>query len=265
MKIILANQFKNESKRLKEWLLYHKFLGVNDFILVNDHSTDNSKEIIKNIPDITVHLLDSKLKEHTSFKSSEDTEKYMGGGVPQIIFENFINIHDYCLKTYGKNVYLGFFDVDEFIYFNYKEYSFLQIIKKYLNENAVLSLDNFDVDSDRFDLNKGWVTQQTTRSMDFLNKKTTYRANTVKSFQNLNYNNLNVFKELLETPGCHIGTYIHGGGVKQNYVSYADNNELGFLHYRKPMYELHKNKHLCNKDYEMVKQISNEALKYINQ
>ena len=42
MNIVLANQFKNEQNRLKEWLAYYKELKICDFILVDDHSSDNS-------------------------------------------------------------------------------------------------------------------------------------------------------------------------------------------------------------------------------
>ena len=47
--MIIITQFKNEEKRLKEWIEHHYWLGFNQFILYDDNSTDNSIDVIKNL------------------------------------------------------------------------------------------------------------------------------------------------------------------------------------------------------------------------
>lgn len=264
MKIILANQFKNEQLRLKEWLLYNKALGITDFILVDDYSTDESVNIIKNIKDITVHILPS-MAEKTGYSGSVDTNVYAGiSHLAQNMVMNYKQIHKYCLNTYGKEVYLGFFDVDEFIFYKeYKSKPLTSIIQENIKDNPVLCFGSLEVNSDLFDLNKSeWITQQTTTAMSFQSKFEGTRKDTVKAFQNLSYNNLNIFYKTSERLYGH---HIHSGGVPSDLCSFARLEDCAFLHYRQPIYHPEINKKLCNTSYGIVKEISNKALEYINQ
>lgn len=263
MKIVLANQFKNEQRRLKEWLLYNKALGVTDFILVDDYSTDESVKIIKSIKGITVHILPS-LTEKTGYSGSADTNVYAGiSHLAQNIVKNYKQIHKYCLDVYGKNVYLGFFDVDEFIF--YKDYgtkSLLSVIQENIKDKPVMCLGSLEVNSDMFSLSKDeWLTQQTTTAMSFESKFQGTRKDTVKSFQNLSYNNLSVFYKTSERLYGH---HVHSGGVPPELCSFTPLETCAFLHYRMPIYHPEINKILCNTSYETVKQISTDAMKSEN-
>jgi hypothetical protein len=75
MKIILTNQFKNESLRIVEWLEYYRDRGIEDFILINDNSTDDSVQKINSVPNVSVTIISSDLPE-VNFFSSDQTEKY---------------------------------------------------------------------------------------------------------------------------------------------------------------------------------------------
>lgn len=75
MRIILANQFKNESLRIVEWLEYHRDRGIHDFILVDDHSTDDSVQKIQSVKGISAKILSSELPP-LEFLNSQDTEAY---------------------------------------------------------------------------------------------------------------------------------------------------------------------------------------------
>lgn len=262
MNIVLCNQFKNESLRLKEWLLYNKQLGINDFILIDDHSTDNSVKVIKSIKGINVHILQSQT-EKLDYESSKDTDVYAGiSSLAKNIIQNFKIAHNYCLQKYGTNTYLGFFDVDEFIFYkNYESVKLVNLIEKLIQDKPVLSVGSLEVDSNLFQVTGEWVTQQTTKAVSFDNKKISTRADTVKSFQNLNYPDLSIF---YKSPINLYGYHIHYGGVSPSECSFSPLEECAFLHYRKPMYHPHINAKLCVADYKQVKQISTQAKQYLN-
>lgn len=258
MKIVLANQFRNESKRLKEWLIYNKQLGIKDFILINDNSTDESLSVINSIKEIKVHVLNSE-RSNTKYYNSTDTNKYAGdSNLAESMIFNFKKAHEFCLETYGRNTYLGFFDVDEFIFFEkYKNKNLNEIL--YLGKDfPSICLDSFEVNSDLFEINEKWVTQQTTVGISYENKNESSRKGVVKSFQNLNYSDINVFyKSELHMYGYHI----HYGGVEPQNCFYMNSKICGFLHYRKPMYHEEINKVLCTQNFYLVKQISDDAFK----
>lgn len=262
MKIVLCNQFKNESARLKEWLLYNKFLGISDFILIDDHSTDNSIEIIHSIKNINVHILKSQT-QNLGYVNSNDTNSYAGNSdLAKNIIQNFKTAHSYCLSNYGKNTYLGFFDVDEFIFYkDYENIKITKIIESLIQDKPILCLGSLEVNSDLFSLESDeWVTQQSTNAISFENKKISTRAETVKSFQNLNYHDLSIF---YKPPIKMYGYHIHYGGGLPSECAYAPLESFAFLHYRKPMYNPEINKKLCVQNYDIVKNISKKAKKEI--
>jgi hypothetical protein len=243
MKIVLCNQFKN------------------DFILIDDYSKDNSIEIIKSIKDINVHILKATTPE-TSFENSKDTNAYAGiSSLAVNIIKNFQRAHKFCLEIYGNDVYLGFFDVDEFLFYpEYPNKKIIEIIDNNFDNKPVLCVGSLEVDSDLFDLNKEWITQQTTRGMSFKTKFEGTRRETVKSFQNLKYNDLSIFYNI---PIHLYGHHIHHGGVEPKNCNFLPLETCAFLHFRKPMYDPDINRKLCNTNYELVKQISDEAIKEI--
>jgi len=255
MKIILANQFKNEEKRIQEWILYHKSLGIKDFCLVNDYSTDKSIELIKSIHDVNVDILNSDCPELLYFKNSEMTEIYKGNVLlAHNIITNFKKIHNFCLNKYGENIIIGYFDVDEFIFSN-SNYDVIETILKNIKDWPVLSLHSLEVDSTKFTLNS-WVTLQTTKAMSEKSKFKSTRATTKKSFQNLSLrslcNNFNYYN-------LEIGSYIHNGGVPEDKTYTIPINELAFLHYRNPVYDPEINIPLCDTEYPIVTKIAKKA------
>lgn len=54
--LAIASMFRNEASYLKEWIEYHRMVGVSHFWLYNDNSTDNWKEILQ--PYIDVGLVE---------------------------------------------------------------------------------------------------------------------------------------------------------------------------------------------------------------
>jgi len=258
MKIILANQFKNESLRIEEWLRYHKELGFNDFVLMDDHSNDNSIEIAKSINGINVEVL-SRIDAELSFKGAVDTDLYRGNSnFAEMISRSFMIIHEHVYKKYGNNSIIGFFDIDEFI-FSEEELDVIKTIVNEIKDLPVLSLWGFEVNSDKFQVNGKWITLQTTNSMSMNNKLKSTKSTNIKSFQNLMFKHkTNFFNDCLTFK--NYGGIIHNGGINdQNYP--PDCSKLAFLHYRKPIYDPIVNLPLCDKDYNIVEKIANKALK----
>ena len=77
MNIVIANQFKNESRRIPEWLEYYRDRGITEFVLVDDNSTDNSLEAINSVKGVNVSVLKSD-STNLPFQNSLDTERYKG-------------------------------------------------------------------------------------------------------------------------------------------------------------------------------------------
>lgn len=247
MKIILANQYKNESSRIEEWIRYHKEIGIVDFVLVDDHSVDNSKDIAKSINDINIEILENEQAE-LSFNGGINTEKYRGSTqLAKTICNNFIRIHEYCYAKYGEEIIIGFFDIDEFI-FSEKELDIPKTINDFIKDEPVISLYSLEVNSDKFEVGSEWITLQTTNSMSMENKLKSTRDTVIKSFQNLSFKNkIDFFTPCFNFNNFYnYGAIIHNGGINDE-TKKPHYSDLAFLHYRKPIYDPTKNIKLCDK------------------
>lgn len=212
MKIVLGNQFKNEQSRIVEWLCYYRDRGITDFVLCNDHSTDDSIKKIHSVEGINCTLLNSVCQPST-FNNSKQTDYYAGNCAVAIsISKNFKHIHEKVLKIYGNNVILGFFDVDEFLLGQTKNLSeeIINITSNYM----MTSICGFDVDSDLFSLDEDiGVLKQTTRSMSVKNRHLSTRKSVIKSFLNLNKDEQNHFCSINPDDCNNSGGYAHTGGL----------------------------------------------------
>lgn len=91
--ISILTTIKNEAPYIKEWIEYHRIIGVERFYIYDNESTDNIKEV-----------LESYIKEGIVIYN------FFGGTGKQLdIYEDGIN-------RYGKNTFwMGIIDLDEFI------------------------------------------------------------------------------------------------------------------------------------------------------
>lgn len=278
MKIVLANQFKNEGLRLVEWLEYYRDRGITDFVLCNDNSTDDSVEKIRSVKGINCLVMDS-IVPPSHFHSSKDTDAYAGNcAVAVSISTNFKRIHRRVLDMHGKETLLGFFDVDEFLVGKTRELH--KEIVDCSSDYLMTSLWSFEVDSDMFNLTLDkHILSQTTRTMGTKNRSICTRKSVFKSILNLLRDKDNLFCSF--DPSICGGCYAHGGGVDRAlafgvapYRGYADPNHdpaipvndsdewispfrnwrlvapnlMKFLHYRKPTYDHSSNKNLFDVD-----------------
>ena len=278
MKIVIANQFKNEGKRLREWLEYYRDRGITDFVLVNDHSTDNSIEVINSVVGVNVTVMDSPFN-NLNFNNSKDTEHYKGNiALAETISTNFRRVHQFVLQKYGRETILGFFDVDEYIVGQTKNLA--EVINATASQYLISSICSFEIDSDTIDLDSDVpFIKQTTRSTSTSSRYRCTRRSTAKSFANLNRKDSNL---IFSVPVQAFGESIHGCGVPSkrlgfdakgnpeygHYVSQPINDTdecitdgrlclvapktMKMLHYRKPSYDLATNKPLFDTDHTIV-------------
>lgn len=78
---------KNEGLYLKEWLDYHISIGIGKYYIYDNGSTDNTKEILSNYPNITYIYTDGTLQ---------------------------LNAFYHCLQIANED-WVGFIDIDEFV------------------------------------------------------------------------------------------------------------------------------------------------------
>jgi hypothetical protein len=272
MKIVLANQFKNEANRLKEWILFYKEQGIKDFVLMNDNSTDDFKDQISKIRNVNVSILNSE-EQTTEYKNSENTQNYEGNVIlANSISLNFKKIMQYIQKEIEEDVVVGYFDVDEFVF---SETSTIQESLEFYKNFSMICVFSYEVNSNLFDFYKPWVTLQTTRSFSDENRLLGSRKHTVKTFCNLNHQDKNLFFTISPSH-LNYGGIIHTGGTPGSYWNpnnieiypefktenkciFSDTKKLKFLHYRKPTYHLDHNIKYFDKDYPIVERISLKA------
>lgn len=115
--------FYNEAYFLKEWLEYHKLIGIEHFYLFNNGSTDNYLEILKPyLESGEVELLD-----YPERGNSQSEHNHI----------QCVLIYNHALRlARGKVKWLAIIDADEFI-FPVKDKTLLKILNKYKDYGGV--------------------------------------------------------------------------------------------------------------------------------
>lgn len=114
--VSICGIFKNEAIYLKEWIEFHKIVGVDHFYMYNNNSDDNFRDVLAPyIEEGVVTLVEWK-------KNQAQMEAY----------------HDCIEKFSNETRWIGFIDIDEFIVpkSTNNVYDFLKIFEK--NRPAVL-------------------------------------------------------------------------------------------------------------------------------
>lgn len=91
--------FNNEAQYLKEWIEYHRLVGVDHFYLYNNNSNDHYKEVLK-------PYIQSGIVDLINWPSPPETL--------YVFYQK--DAYNHCVKHYGKNsLWMAFIDTDEFI------------------------------------------------------------------------------------------------------------------------------------------------------
>lgn len=123
--------FKDESRFLKEWLEYHRLIGIEHFYLYNNFSTDNYKEILRPYVDNNIVTL------------IEWPVKY--GQIPAY--------EDFRYKYKSESRWVAFIDLDEFIcpyeeknigdwLKKFEKYPSIKIYWKMFGTNGIIEADS---------------------------------------------------------------------------------------------------------------------------
>jgi hypothetical protein len=126
--------FKNEANHLKEWIEYHRIVGVDHFYLYNLGSTDSYKHVLK-------PYIDAKLVTLIEWKtlSKDDQDKpflgMLGGKIPA--YENAVKY-----LALNKTTWLSFVNVDEFLV-PPTNGSLLEILEQYKEAPGVTLMSDF--------------------------------------------------------------------------------------------------------------------------
>lgn len=116
-KFAICAIFKDEGKYLKEWIEYHRFIGVDKFYLYNNNSKDNYYEVLK--PYIELNIVELK--------------NYPGKQKQFDCYNDCLIDHKFDSK------YIAFIDIDEFI-FDYDKKGIEKIentFSKYPNASSI--------------------------------------------------------------------------------------------------------------------------------
>lgn len=114
--------FQNEAPYLKEWIDFHRLLGVQHFVLINHFSTDNYKEVLKPYRKAGIVEL---INWPYNYKSMGEWN-----GIQ-------CNAYQYVLdKVRGKVKWLAFLDTDEFLFPTQTD-DLLKFLSEYENYGGV--------------------------------------------------------------------------------------------------------------------------------
>lgn len=129
--------FKNEEKYLKEWIEYHRMVGVDHFYLYNNNSSDAFRRVLQ--PYLRSGIV-TLMNWPDNWKNLTEENAFLwtlGTQIPA--YENAVSVRA-CTET----KWLTFLDIDEYLVPS-KENTLLAVLGNYKNGVAViLSSDYFD-------------------------------------------------------------------------------------------------------------------------
>jgi len=131
MNISIISIFRDESKYLKEWIEFHRLIGVDKFHLVNNNSVDDYKKILEvyiNSGIVTLYNLNVETKfNKPDFKNE------------QIIVTHFVQLFQNIVKQSNED-WMIHVSTDEFI-FPTEENNIKNVLNKFDNEVGEVSVN----------------------------------------------------------------------------------------------------------------------------
>lgn len=105
-KLVVGTMFKNEAPWLKEWLEYHRLIGVEHFYLYNNDSSDTYQEV-----------LDPYIKEGVVELISWDSDQAPWHAVepPRFVGFQLTAFNDCIKRALGRAEWVAIIDIDEYI------------------------------------------------------------------------------------------------------------------------------------------------------
>lgn len=113
--VSLCTIFKDEEPYLKEWIEFHRIIGIDHFYMYNNNSSDDGERVLKPYIDMGIVSLISWPQNQAQL------EAYKNG----------------CERARGETEWLGFIDIDEFIIPEVKN-NIYEVLLEFKNRPAVL-------------------------------------------------------------------------------------------------------------------------------
>jgi len=243
----IITQSKDQSKRLKDWILYHFEQGFDTFVYYDDYSEDDSIEILNNLKinyglNIIIKFSDGIGNKKSKIEMS-NSESY--GGDTSI---NYRIIRSYnsglnLIKQHNPDAICAFLDVDEFLVSNTSEKITEIIRRNFKEENTnLVYIHSFDIKND-YNLNDWYISDENTNlRWDYLSRSESDFKNRgksvciAKSIDEI-YQRPNFVHQLREI------------GPEED-VSYNNFEKLRIHHFRKP--NLPNNNIMFTEDYTLI-------------
>ena len=114
-RVSICGIFKNEERYLREWIEYHRIVGIDHFYMYDNNSTDDYMEVLKTYISQDIITLVKWEKDHDQMGAYRD-----------------------CIKSYSSETeWLAFIDIDEFIV-PLENDNVGEILKRFQNRPSVL-------------------------------------------------------------------------------------------------------------------------------
>jgi hypothetical protein len=139
--LVICALFRNEELYMKEWIEFHKLMGVQHFYLYDNGSTDRSLEILK-------PYIKSKLVDLFSWPREANTQGEYLHSLQLPIYRDALEI----VKRKAK--WAAFIDIDEFL-FPVQEADLVTLLKKYSQYGGLVANWQMFGTSNRDHLNPG--------------------------------------------------------------------------------------------------------------
>lgn len=118
----ICSMFQNEAPYMKEWIEFHRLVGVQHFWLYNNNSSDNYKEVL--LPYIKAGIVD--LIEWPSTEGKDEWRHHT--------YQVQVGAFNDAIKLAKKNTtWLAIIDLDEFL-FSPIEDNLVKVLKKHFND-----------------------------------------------------------------------------------------------------------------------------------
>jgi len=149
----IITQQKDQSFRLRDWILYHYNEGFDTFIIFDDKSEDNSVYVLQKLAqtyniNINIQITDDEGPIHNQANTKNSNTYHFDGDFHRRIVRSFnrgLNI----VKKHNPDAICSFTDVDEFLVTDERT-NVVDVIKsqfKLLNTSHIY-INSFDVNDD---------------------------------------------------------------------------------------------------------------------
>ncbi len=93
---------KNEANYIEDWIKFHAFAGITDFIIYDNASTDGTVKILRQFASLNITIIPWNMN--------------LSSAKPKMILPRQILAYCHAVCTFGSNFkWMGFIDVDEFL------------------------------------------------------------------------------------------------------------------------------------------------------